>query len=52
MVYKEGTRQPDKSTGHDHITDALGYYIQRTHPITGPDREPYRSTRRSTGAMI
>jgi|MDTC01.3.fsa_nt_gb hypothetical protein len=52
MVYKEGTRQPDKSTGHDHITDALGYYIQRTFPIKGAGHEPYRDTRRSTGRMI
>jgi len=52
MVYKEGTRQPDKSSGHDHITDALGYYIQRTWPITGKESEPYSPTRRSTGGMV
>ena len=53
MVYKEGTRQPDKSSGHDHITDALGYYIQRTYPIMGSN-EPreYNKTRRSTGINI
>lgn len=52
MTYKEGTRQPDKSSGYDHITDALGYYIQRTYPITGAQSEPYTKTRRSTGAML
>lgn len=26
-VYKEGTSQPDKKGGHDHITDALGYLL-------------------------
>jgi len=52
MTYKEGTRTPDKSTGHDHITDALGYYIQRTYPIRGAQPEPYRATRRSTGGSL
>lgn len=27
MVYKEGTSQPDKTLGLDHITDALGYLL-------------------------
>lgn len=40
LCYKEGTNQPDKDSGMDHIPDALGYYIytkfayipmQRTH---------------------
>jgi hypothetical protein len=26
LVYKEGTSDPDKSTGHDHGVDALGYW--------------------------
>jgi hypothetical protein len=52
MTYKEGTRTPDKTSGYDHITDALGYYIQRTFPIRGKESEPYRATRRSTGAML
>jgi len=52
MTYKEGTRQPDKNSGYDHITDALGYYIQRTYPIRGAEPEVYRDTRRSTGRML
>jgi hypothetical protein len=27
LTYKEGTSQPDKSGGLDHITDALGYLL-------------------------
>lgn len=27
LTYKEGTSQPDKSLGLDHITDALGYLL-------------------------
>jgi|SRR5690554_5037678 len=33
MTYKEGTSQPDKSLGLDHITDALGYKIHSMFPI-------------------
>ncbi|QDP59325.1 MAG: putative terminase large subunit [Prokaryotic dsDNA virus sp.] len=33
MTYKEGTSQPDKSLGLDHITDALGYQIHSLFPI-------------------
>ena len=52
MTYKEGTRQPDKSSGYDHITDALGYYIERTWPIRNNRTEKYTPTRRSTGRSI
>lgn len=52
MTYKEGTRQPDKSSGYDHITDALGYYIERTWPIRNKRTEKYTPTRRSTGRML
>ena len=27
LVYREGTSDPDKSTGHDHLVDASGYYL-------------------------
>lgn len=27
LCYKEGTNQPDKDSGLDHVPDALGYYI-------------------------
>jgi len=52
MTYKEGTRQPDKSAGYDHITDALGYYIERTWPIRVGRTDSYSPTRRSTGRML
>lgn len=31
--YKDGTREPDKKSGHDHMTDAAGYLISRLYPI-------------------
>jgi len=52
MTYKEGTRQPDKTSGYDHITDALGYYIERTWPIRNVRTEKYMPTRRSTGRNL
>ena len=33
LVYKEGTSQPDKSMGFDHITDSAGYKIHMLFPI-------------------
>ena len=27
LVYREGTNEPDKSQGHDHLVDASGYYL-------------------------
>ncbi len=33
LTYKEGTKVPDKSTGLDHITDALGYLIASAFPM-------------------
>ena len=27
LIYREGTNEPDKSTGHDHLVDASGYYL-------------------------
>jgi len=33
QVYKEGTSQPDKDSGFDHMNDALGYLIDFLHPI-------------------
>ena len=52
MTYKEGTRQPDKSSGYDHITDAIGYYIERTWPIRNKRTDKYLPTRRSTGRNL
>lgn len=32
-TYKEGTTQPDKSTGYDHMMDALGYMVDYLFPV-------------------
>jgi hypothetical protein len=32
-TYKEGTTQPDKDSGYDHMNDALGYMIDYLFPI-------------------
>ncbi|MBA8881717.1 phage terminase large subunit [Phyllobacterium myrsinacearum] len=32
-VYKEGSRDVDKSAGVEHATDALGYYSDFRHPV-------------------
>lgn len=33
QVYKEGTSQPDKDSGFDHMNDALGYLVDYLYPI-------------------
>ena len=33
LTFKEGTNLPDKSSGFDHITDALGYLIMGVFPM-------------------
>jgi len=33
QTYKEGSTQPDKDSGHDHMNDALGYMIDYLFPI-------------------
>ena len=32
-TYKEGTSQPDKDSGYDHMMDALGYMVDYMFPI-------------------
>jgi phage terminase large subunit len=32
-TYKEGTQQPDKDSGYDHMMDALGYMIDYLFPV-------------------
>ena len=27
LVYRDGTSEPDKTTGHDHLVDATGYFM-------------------------
>ena len=36
LVYKEKTGAPDKDSGLDHITDALGYLVHSEFPIRKP----------------
>jgi hypothetical protein len=46
-TYKEGTTQPDKDSGHDHMMDALGYMVDYLFPIKRerPDfHQPQRYT--------
>ncbi len=33
QTYKEGTTQPDKSSGYDHQMDALGYMVDYLFPV-------------------
>ena len=33
QVYKEGTTQPDKDGGYDHMNDALGYLVDYLFPV-------------------
>jgi len=35
LTYVEGTNEPDKSSGLDHITDALGYLLLWELPLRG-----------------
>lgn len=32
-AYKEGSSQPDKDSGYDHMMDALGYCVDYLHPV-------------------
>ena len=47
QVYKEGTSQPDKDSGYDHMNDALGYMVDYIWPVTR-DRQEYRGPQRWT----
>ena len=37
LTYKDGTKIPDKQSGLDHITDALGYLISAAFPMVSSD---------------
>ncbi len=39
-TYKENTRQPDKNTGHDHMNDALGYFVYQHYAIKTNRKAP------------
>jgi phage terminase large subunit len=46
--YKEGTSQPDKNSGYDHMMDALGYCVDFIYPVKRDyDREQLQATRLS-----
>ena len=52
QVYKEGTRQPEKS-GLDHMADALGYLCNGLYPIRVDNTNiQHAPVRRTTGAMM
>ena len=36
LTYKKDTNQPDKNSGLDHMTDALGYLVHSEFPINRP----------------
>lgn len=42
QIYKPDTQQPDKSSGYDHMNDALGYMIWHLLPIKNPIPERAR----------
>jgi hypothetical protein len=33
QTYKEGSSQPDKDSGYDHMNDALGYMVDYLFPV-------------------
>ena len=45
-TYKEGTSQPDKDSGFDHMNDALGYCVDYLFPVRKDraERQPTRWT--------
>ena len=45
QTYKEGTSQPDKDGGYDHMMDALGYMVDYLFPVKR-DREPVKQPQR------
>ena len=43
LVYRDGTSEPDKSTGFDHLVDATGYFIcgRRARMPASPRRDSF-----------
>lgn len=39
QTYKEGTQVPDKTSGLDHMNDAVGYLVHWINPIKRPTQE-------------
>lgn len=50
-TYKEGTRQPDKNSGYDHMTDCLRYIVYRMFPIR-QQTESFKPRRMASGRML
>jgi hypothetical protein len=46
-TYKEGTVQPDKDSGYDHMMDALGYMVDYLFPVKR-EREAFAQPKRWT----
>jgi hypothetical protein len=44
-TYKEGTTQPDKDSGYDHMMDALGYMVDYLFPIKREREETFQPKR-------
>lgn len=42
LTYKEGTSQPDKKSGFDHMGDALGYLLWQEFNVLTPGWKPTR----------
>ena len=50
--YKEGTKIPDKTTGYDHMTDALRYLVHGIVPMGINITERHSPKRMSAGRML
>ena len=50
--YKEGTKIPDKTTGFDHMTDALRYLVHGIAPLKQTYTNSYAPKRMSAGRML
>jgi hypothetical protein len=50
-VYKEGTRQPDKDNGFDHLGDCIRYITHKLHPLR-PVIQNTGKSYRSVGRML
>lgn len=50
-VYKEGSTQPDKDSGYDHFSDAIGYLVDFLFPVKR-DRQPDPWANRRWGHQI
>ena len=53
-TYREGTRQPNKTDGYDHLLDSLGYLVYANFAIRKENLfdDVRGQTRRNTGRMV